>query len=143
MKEDQTKELINRLGLYYGFDKPTILNELLKVVREFYTWIEKEFSPVKIYKELPLMMERDGQLIDGIADLLIETQHEVILIDYKTFMGNSAEMQWKAKTFSGQLKLYMDILKQGFPGKKVHSGIYFVMKGVMVWMADVEVEVVG
>jgi hypothetical protein len=37
----------------------------------------------------------------------------------------------------------MEILQQGFPGKKVRGGIYFVMKGVVVWMEDVEVEVVG
>ena len=138
MNEDQTKDLINRLGVSYGFDKPTMQKELLHVVLEFYNWIEKEFNPIKIYKELPLMMERDGQLIDGIADLVIETADEVILIDYKTFNGNAAEMQWKAKTFSGQLKLYMDILSEGFPGKKVRGGIYFVMKGVMVWMVFIK-----
>ncbi|MEP7198117.1 MAG: PD-(D/E)XK nuclease family protein [Saprospiraceae bacterium] len=80
------------------------------------------------------MMERDGQLIDGVADLVIETDQEIILIDYKTFSGDAAQMQWKATTFSGQLKLYMDILQQGFSGKKVRGGIYFVMKGVVVWM---------
>jgi ATP-dependent exoDNAse (exonuclease V) beta subunit len=105
---------------------------LLYVVQEFYNWLAKEFNPVKLYNELPLMMERDGQLVDGIADLVIEPDHEIILIDYKTFIGDSTQMQWKAKTFSGQLKLYMDILQQGFPGKKVRSGIYFVMKGVVV-----------
>jgi ATP-dependent exoDNAse (exonuclease V) beta subunit len=78
--------------------------------------------------------------LGGIADLVIETDHEIILIDYKTFIGDSAQMQWKAKTFSGQLKLYMDILQQGFPGKKVRGGIYFVMKGVVFWMEDVVVE---
>ncbi len=117
--------------------------ELLHVVQEFYNWLAKEFNPVKLYNELPLMMERDGQLVDGIADLVIETDHEIILMDYKTFSGDSAQMQWKAKTFSGQLKLYMDILQQGFPGKKVRGGIYFVMKGVVVWMGEVEVEMVG
>ncbi len=89
------------------------------------------------------MMETNGQLVDGIADLVIETEHEVILIDYKTFTGDPAQMQWKAKTFSGQLKLYVDILQRAFPEKKVHGGIYFVMKGVVVWMEDVEVEIVG
>ncbi len=54
---------------------------------------------------------------------------------FATFSGNT-QMQWKAKTFSGQLKLYMDILQQGFPGKKVRGGIYFVMKGVVVWMGE-------
>ncbi len=40
------------------------------------------------------MMERDGQLVDGIADLVIETHHEVILIDYnflRRFSTNAME----------------------------------------------------
>jgi ATP-dependent exoDNAse (exonuclease V) beta subunit len=142
MNEDQIKDLINRLGVCYGFDKPVMQKELLYVVHEFYNWLAKEFTPGKIYNELPLMMERDGQLVDGIADLVIETDHEIILIDYKTFIGDLAQMQWKAKTFSGQLKLYMDILRQGFPGKNVRGGIYFVMKGFVVWMGGEQVEMV-
>ncbi len=67
----------------------------------------------------------------------------ISLLLFATFSGNVTEMQWKAKTFSGQLKLYMDILRQGFPAKKVRGGIYFVMKGVVVWMGDVEVEMIG
>jgi hypothetical protein len=36
----------------------------------------------------------------------------------------------------------MDILQQGFSGKKVRGGIYFVMKGVVVWMRDQELDIV-
>lgn len=100
------------------------------------TTIEKELKPIKLYKELPLMMESNGQLIDGIADLVIETSNDVILIDYKTFTGDAAAMQYKAGTFSGQLKIYMDILQRGLPKNKVRSGIYFVMAGKIVWMKD-------
>ncbi|MEP6949261.1 MAG: UvrD-helicase domain-containing protein [Ginsengibacter sp.] len=137
MNDNQAKDLITSLGVCYGFDNPTLQNELLNVVREFYNWVEKKFSPIKIYKELPLMMETHGQLIDGIADLVIETDQEIILIDYKTFIGSPEAMQWKATTFSGQLKLYLDILRQGFPAKRVRGGVYFVMKGMMVWVEEV------
>jgi hypothetical protein len=30
----------------------------------------------------------------------------------------------------------MDILKEGFPGKKIHRGIYFVMKELIVGTED-------
>jgi ATP-dependent helicase/nuclease subunit A len=136
MNDFKSKEIISRLGNCYGFNNPKLNDEILHFVSAFYKWIESEFRPIKIYKELPMMMERNGQLIDGIADLVIETKNELILIDYKTFSGNSAELKSKAKTFSGQLKLYMDILRQGFPGKKVRGGIYFLMKGVVVWMEE-------
>ena len=36
----------------------------------------------------------------------------------------------------------MDILKKRFPEKEVHSGIYFVMKGEMVWTEEWKTEVI-
>ncbi len=138
MKDYQTGDLIKTLADTYGVNLPGLQKELLLRLPEFYQWIEKEFNPIKIYKELSLMMETNGQLVDGIADLVIETTDKIILIDHKTFTGDSAEMQRKATTFRGQIQLYMDILKKGFPGKKIHAGIYFVMKGVMVWIEDMK-----
>jgi ATP-dependent exoDNAse (exonuclease V) beta subunit len=134
MKDSQVKDFISRLAVCYGINSSKIQEELLFRLREFYKWIETEFKPIKIYKELPLMMESNGQLVDGIADMVVETADEVILIDYKTFTGDKAAMQFKAKEFTGQLKFYMDILRKGFLGKKVKGGIYFVMRGVMVWV---------
>ena len=140
MSDDQSRNLIKRLGVNYGVGQPGLQEELLHRLPKFYQWVQKEFNPIQIYKELSLMMEINGQLVDGIADLVIETSGKIYLIDYKTFTGNTAALQWKATTFSGQLQLYMDILKKGFPDKEVYAGIYFVMKGVIVWTEDAKVE---
>ena len=80
------------------------------------------------------MMESGDQFINGIADLVIETEDKVLLIDYKTFSGNEKSLQWKASTFSGQLKIYREILQKKYPNKEVIAGIYFVMAGRIVWM---------
>jgi|ERR1035437_3943337 ATP-dependent exoDNAse (exonuclease V) beta subunit len=136
MTKDQTNELIKRLADCYQVEAPKLKAKLLDRLPEFYGWIEKEFKPIKLHKELPLMMEANGQLVDGIADLVIETADEVILIDYKTFNGDAASMKGKLATFSGQLKLYKEILKKGFPGKKIIGGIYFVMKGELAWVKE-------
>ncbi len=53
----------------------------------------------------------------------------LISIDYKTFSGDDVAIAARARSFSGQVKSYMDIMTKGFPGKKVSGGIYFVMKG--------------
>jgi ATP-dependent helicase/nuclease subunit A len=140
LQADKATDLIKRLAANYGIDQPGLQKELLQRLPEFYQWIENEFHPIKIYKELSLMMETNGQLVDGIADLVIETADKIILIDYKTFTGDTAAVQWKATTFSGQLQLYMDILRKGFQGKEIHAGIYFVMKGIIVWTKDIKVE---
>ena len=85
-----------------------------------------------------MMMESGDQFINGIADLVIETEDQVILIDYKTFSGNEQSLRWKASTFSGQLKIYRDILRRYFQSKEVLAGIYFVMEGRIVWMSEGE-----
>ena len=80
------------------------------------------------------MMEKEGQFINGIADLVIETDEQVVLIDYKTFTGDDAALRYKAQTFSGQLSIYEEVLKKYFSGKKISTAIYFIMAGRLVWM---------
>lgn len=128
MKDDAAKDLIRRLADQYDFTQNIDEEELLHRIRDFYKWIVN-LKPIHIHKELPVMMEADGQLISGFADMVIETASSVILIDYKTFVGNSAAMKWRAKSFSGQLKMYTDILKKVYPNKEIRSGIYFIMMG--------------
>ncbi len=55
------------------------------------------------------MMERDNQPIIGIADFVLENEGELMLVDYKTLQEMLIES--KCKTSSGQLNLYMVILK--------------------------------
>ena len=80
------------------------------------------------------MMEKEVQLINGIADLVIETDEQVILIDYKTFTGDEAALRYKAQTFSGQLKIYEEVLRKHFSDKEIRVAIYFIMAGRLVWM---------
>ena len=80
------------------------------------------------------MMEREGQFINGIADLVIETDEQVVLIDYKTFTGDDAALQYKAQTFSGQLKIYEQVLRKYFLDTEIRMAIYFIMAGRLVWM---------
>ncbi len=132
LKEDDLKKVIKRLAACYEIENTKLLRELPGNIQSFYKWAKEEFKPLRIYKELPLMMEMDGQLINGIADLVLENESEVLLVDYKTFTGDAAALEAKAKTFSGQLNLYMDILQKGFAGKNIRGGIYFVMEGRFV-----------
>ncbi len=65
----------------------------------------------------------------GVMDMVIETATTVTIIDYKTFTGDDAALAARAKSFSGQVKSYMDIIAKGFPKKRVRGGIYFIMAG--------------
>ncbi len=136
MTEQQTRSLINGLAHKYELVLGDFEKELSHRVVQFHQWIQKNYNPKKIHRELPLMMAVNDQLINGIADLVIETENQLILIDYKTFRGNESSLRWKAQTFSGQLKIYQDILKKAFPGKEVKTAVYFIMEGRVIWMQE-------
>jgi ATP-dependent helicase/nuclease subunit A len=133
MSDSETKALVKRLATNADVTIDEQVGQVAAQARNFFQWIAT-FRPKKIYKELPLMMEREGQLINGIADLVIETDEQVILIDYKTFTGDDAALRYKAQTFSGQLKIYEEVLRKYFSGKEIRMAIYFIMAGKLVWM---------
>jgi ATP-dependent exoDNAse (exonuclease V) beta subunit len=110
-------------------DFKKVHKELIQQAHSFYNWIEKEFKGASIHKELPVMMEQNGQLTVGVVDMVIETETTVTIIDYKTFTGDDAALAARAKSFSGQVKSYMDIMGKGFPKKKIQGRIYFIMSG--------------
>ena len=136
MTEQDAMALIKGLAHKYELGLGDSEKELSRRVLQFHKWIQENYNPRKVHKELAMMMETDGQLINGIADLVIETQNDLILIDYKTFSGNESSLRWKAQTFSGQLKIYQDILKKAFPGKEVKAALYFIMEGRVIWMEE-------
>ena len=139
MSEKEIRELVTRLSSNYEIPLKDFEARLAKQVHEFFQWVQTNYHPQQIHKELPLMMEKEGQFINGIADLVIETENQVLLIDYKTFSGNEQSLRWKAQTFSGQLVIYQDILKKAFPGKEVKAAVYFIMEGRVIWMEEKKV----
>ena len=90
------------------------------------------------HKEYPIMVERGNQMLSGIADLVIETSNEILLVDYKTFQGhpdpgkNREICEWRARTYSGQMTLYQKMLERVWPGRKVETIIWFVIAGSLV-----------
>jgi len=73
--------------------------------------------------EVPLLVERDGKLVKGSADLVyaLELDSELVLIDYKT---NKELTQTKIDKYAIQLADYEFVLEKAF-GRKV-SGKYLI-----------------
>ena len=67
----------------------------------------------RIHKELPMMMESEDQFINGIADLVIETEKQIVLIDYKTFSGNEKSLRWKAADLFRSIEYLSEIFSAG------------------------------
>lgn len=65
----------------------------------------------------------DKILIQGIIDLMIEKEDEIVLIDYKTSRLNDINL---IKKYSLQLSLYEKAISEKFKGKKISKYIYSI-----------------
>lgn len=105
--------------------------KIFKAIENIKTLIEKDD---KIFKEKVFLMNiayndvsktkvDDKILIQGIIDLMIEKENEIILIDYKTSRLNDAGL---IKKYSLQLKLYEKAISEKFKNKKITKYIYSI-----------------
>jgi ATP-dependent exoDNAse (exonuclease V) beta subunit len=138
MGEKEEIQLLERLLKNYGFIDIISTSELLLAIREFYKWLSKRSYSTPYKKEYPLMVEKGSQLLTGVCDFVVEGHDEILLIDYKTFPGhpdlekNRESCEWKARSYSGQLVLYKEMLEKVWPGKKVKTLIWFIIAGSIV-----------
>ena len=116
----------------YGITPNVEAAEVLKNKMAFFDYIDKSFAVLRCHKELPLLSKIDGRLISGIADLLIETEDEVILVDHKTFQGGKDKLKQKAEEYAGQLELYRRILCLSFKGKEIRSFLNFTTSSALI-----------
>lgn len=88
----------------------------------------------KVYKEKVFMIYipynyiknntiQDKILVQGIIDIFIEKENEIILIDYKTSRLNDVNL---IKKYDVQLKLYEKALKEKYKDKKIKKYIYSI-----------------
>lgn len=138
MREHEKLQLVERLLENYGFTGIISPADLLASINVFHEWLGHRYKAAVYYKEYPLMVEKSNQLLTGIADLVIETPDEILLVDYKTFPGHPDPIkdretcEWRARTYSGQLAMYKEMLERVWPGKKVETLIWFVIAGSLV-----------
>jgi len=138
MKEHEKLNLVERLLGNYDLIGSISPADLLAPIRVFHDWVECRYQSALYHKEYPLMVEKGNQMLTGIADLVIETPSEIVLVDYKTFPGhpdpekNRESCEWAARIYSGQLALYKEMLERVWTEKKVKTFIWFVVAGVVV-----------
>ncbi|MBK7851572.1 MAG: UvrD-helicase domain-containing protein [Bacteroidetes bacterium] len=127
----QAVKLINSHLVTYGFEKCIDAGNFWNGFRKFHTFLQEKYSPLRMHKEWPMMQEKDGSLIRGVADLVLETKDSILIIDYKTFTGHESELESKALSYAGQLSTYGSILKETFK-KPVSDYLYFPVYGSLI-----------
>jgi ATP-dependent helicase/nuclease subunit A len=107
-------------------------------IKNLYDYLNKQYpDPIKIHKELPVQkFTIEEQIIRGSCDLVWETKHGYILVDYKSFQGSvkqviTPEDEHYAGIYAPQLNTYSNVLES--TGKKVVATlIYYAVIGIVV-----------
>jgi ATP-dependent helicase/nuclease subunit A len=98
----------------------------------FSRWISETYKPIATYREWPLQMQVNGHFINGIADLVLETEQGLVVIDHKSYPGARETWQAKVNEFRGQLACYQQVLEAATGKRVIELAIHFVVAGAVV-----------
>lgn len=131
---------IERILGGYGLSALIRVEEVIAMVDRFLAVVEKRFDPKRILVEVPVAsINSVGQRIEGVVDLLLETSEGWILIDHKAFPGRRSDWCTEASSYSGQLALYGEALRN-LDLPLVQCWIHFAVGGGLV---ELNVESMG
>jgi ATP-dependent helicase/nuclease subunit A len=71
-------------------------------------------------------------VIRGTVDLLLELDHGLVILDHKTFPGDRAAAEAKARSFAGQLGAYAWALTKATGKPVLSKHVHMPMVGVVV-----------
>jgi ATP-dependent exoDNAse (exonuclease V) beta subunit len=126
----------NAVELIKGYKMDHLVNKghLEESYNRLKNWIEKEYPGAICYCEWPVTIFDEGKMIQGSADLVLEINDSLILIDHKSYSGGGDTLHKyiTEKKFPGQLAWYKKAL-DATKNKKVSAvHIHFPVSSSMV-----------
>lgn len=103
------------------------VSDIVNCVASFEKWMAEHFSATAIHRELPLLgMDKNGSVVSGTADLVLETADGVWIIDHKSDQIQNAELAFAQ--YRPQLACYSNLL-QSMGYQVLGFGINWIRRG--------------
>jgi ATP-dependent exoDNAse (exonuclease V) beta subunit len=96
----------------------------------FYTWLEFRWPDSTLRREVPLHAFFEGVVVDGTADLLVETQAGIIIIDHKSFPGSTSQAKERVAKYAPQLTAYKRVIELATKKPVIETGIHMPVVGL-------------
>lgn len=90
----------------------------------------------RIYRETPFVLQKEGQLIQGIIDLYFEEDQGWVLVDYKTDRITQDNMDEVASRYTVQIALYKEAMERIIGKPVVQTMIYFIDANTLYQIRD-------
>ena len=125
--------MANRLLDGYKMAETITSDELLELSNRLDEWVNKNYPGARIYRELPFSHpQANGTIIEGNADLVLETDEGYVIIDHKTFPGGREQCIQKAEGFTGQIGAYAEALTAATNKPILATYIHFPISGYLM-----------
>jgi ATP-dependent exoDNAse (exonuclease V) beta subunit len=125
-------EVTKRIIETHGLDVHLEPQGVLGAVRAFLKFVQREFSPQRLWAEYPITrVLGNGQIVKGWIDLLIETDGNWVIIDHKSSTQNENRLKETSLKYSGQLFCYKEAVEAA-SGKKADCWIHYPVSGHLV-----------
>lgn len=136
-RETMAGELLERWGVAGAVEPASVVEASDRLTQ----WLADRWPGATLRREWPLAHRFEGgTVLQGTADLVVETEDELVVIDHKSFPGNREAAVARAVEFAGQLASYADALRAA-TGKRVgETFIHLPISGLVVSVSAVEIE---
>ncbi|MCV2356552.1 UvrD-helicase domain-containing protein [Paucibacter sp. B2R-40] len=109
------------------------LHSQAEAIRE---WVFSRWPDAKAWVELPMSQaQANGQLLSGRADLVLDTEAGLILIDHKSTPAGTAQHASLAEAHCGQLRAYAAVLESTTGRKVSESWLVLPVSGAAIRLA--------
>ena len=127
----------------YGIQDADAPEKVVAVIEAFFDWLDGKYGAItSLEREVPFQYtDAKGQVFSGNMDLVWRTANGCVLVDYKTFPGNKAELfnpgskHWAGK-YASQLSVYADALSAAHWGKPLARLLYYPVEGMVIRVKD-------
>ncbi len=127
-REALAREILRRFEVSGTIEAP----RLREISDRLICWIDSSWPGSVLRREWPLLHRLpSGTVLRGIADLVVETEGGVVLIDHKTFPGDRQRAVARAGEYAGQLSAYADALKAARTAPLVGALIHLPISGLV------------
>ncbi len=84
--------------------------DLVEISDRLRRWAGAKWPRAKWHREWPVQQRLDaGSITNGVADLILETDEGIVIVDHKAYPGKPAKAREYAEGDAAQVQVYADI----------------------------------
>lgn len=84
--------------------------DLVEIGDRLRRWVQSKWPQAKWHREWPVQRQLEtGSITNGVADLILETDEGIVIVDHKAYPGKPAKAREYAEGDAAQVQVYADI----------------------------------